>query len=197
VLQRVLPVRGRVLEVASGTGQHVVHFARAMPGLTWLPSDPEAPHREAIQARIAAAGLGNIASPLRLDVLELPWPIGRADAVVCINMIHIAPWEAALSLLREAAVLLPEQGVLYLYGPYRRDGVHTAESNAAFDADLRRRDPAWGVRNLEDVAEAAGANGLVLEQTVEMPANNLSLVFCRRVPGPGGTHTAVGSPHGQ
>lgn len=182
MLRRVLPARGRVLEVASGTGQHVVHFARAMPGLTWLPSDPEASHREAILARIAASGLGNIASPLRLDVLETPWPIGHADAVICINMIHIAPWPATIALLREAAVLLPMQGVLYLYGPFRRNDVDTAESNIAFDADLRRRDPAWGVRNLEDVAAVAGTNGLALEETAEMPANNLSVIFRRGNP---------------
>lgn len=177
VLRRVLPARGRVLEVASGTGQHVIHFAQALPRLTWLPSDPELAHRASIQARIEAAGLANVAAPLPLDVLSRPWPIGRAEAVVCINMIHIAPWEAALALFEEACKLLPPQGALYLYGPYQREGRHTATSNEEFDADLRRRNPAWGVRNLEDVVQHAGRCALALDEVVEMPANNLSLVF--------------------
>lgn len=179
VLQRVLPQRGRVLEIASGTGQHVIHFARCLPGISWQPSDPEPAHRAAIQARIDAADLANVAAPLSLDVMERPWAAGSVDAIVCINMIHIAPWEAALALFGEAGRLLPAGGVLYLYGPYRREGRHTAPSNEIFDADLRQRNPAWGVRNLEDVAQEAGRGSLVLEQAVQMPANNLSLVLRR------------------
>jgi SAM-dependent methyltransferase len=176
-LQRVLPPRATVLEVASGTGQHIVHFAQSLPEVAWLPSDPELQHRKSIQARVAASGLANIAAPLALDVLDRPWPVGKLDAIVCINMIHIAPWQATLALLQEAGALLPVHGVLYLYGPYRREGRHTAPSNEAFDADLRRRNPEWGVRNLEDVQRHAGEAGLVLREVAAMPANNLSVVF--------------------
>jgi SAM-dependent methyltransferase len=179
VLRRALPVRGTVLELASGTGQHVVHFAQALPGLTWLPSDPDVAHRASIQARMQDAGIANVAGPLALDVLDRPWPIGVVDAVVCINMIHIAPWEATLAMLQEVGNLLLPDGVLYLYGPYKRQGRHTAPSNEAFDADLRRRNPQWGVRNLEDVVHEAGGCGLVLNEVVAMPANNLSVVFHR------------------
>lgn len=179
VLQRVLPTRGRALEVASGTGQHIVHFAAGMPGISWLPSDPEVEHRHSILARTQASGLANVAAPLSLDARHRPWPVESVDAILCINMIHIAPWEAALALLAEAGRLLPAGGVLYLYGPYRRDGRDTAPSNAAFDADLRRRNAAWGVRNLEDVQGQAAASGLLLQEIITMPANNLSLVFRR------------------
>jgi hypothetical protein len=168
-----------VLEVASGTGQHIVHFAHALPHLHWLPSDPEVPHRDSIQARVAASGLANVSPPLPLDVLDRPWPVAELDAIVCINMIHIAPWRATLALLEQAGALLPAQGVLYLYGPFQRAGRHTAPSNEAFDADLRRRDPQWGVRKLEDVERHAGEAGLLLREVVEMPANNLSAVFAR------------------
>lgn len=179
VLRRVLPAQGSVLEVASGTGQHVVHFARAMPDLTWQPSDPEANHLRSIRARVEEASLTNVAPPLALDVLVRPWPVKGIDAIVCINMIHIAPWAATLALLQQAGRLLPVQGVLYLYGPYRRDDRDTAPSNAAFDADLRQRNPAWGVRNLEDVQRHASDAGLVLNEVVEMPANNFSVIFRR------------------
>jgi SAM-dependent methyltransferase len=179
VLRRVLPVRGTVLEVASGTGQHVVHFASALPDLTWLPSDPEKDHRNSIQARLVQAGLTNVVAPLALDVLERPWPIDSVDAILCINMIHIAPWQAALALLQEAGRLLPERGVLYLYGPYIREGHETAPSNVAFDEDLRRRNPQWGVRHLAEVVRHAGSAGLVLAEVVGMPANNLSVIFRR------------------
>lgn len=185
VLQRVLPRRGTVLEIASGTGQHIVHFAQALPEISWLPSDPEADHRGSIQTRTAAAGLANVAPPLALDVRQRPWPVQVADAIVCINMIHIAPWEATLALLSEAGRVLPPNGVLYLYGPYRREGRDTALSNADFDADLRRRDPEWGVRNLEDVQRRAADAGLVLQEVVAMPANNFSVVF---------RHTRSGQP---
>jgi SAM-dependent methyltransferase len=179
VLQRILPQRGRILEVASGTGQHIVHFARALPQLHWQPSDPEAAHRESIQARIEMEGLSNVAAPLALDVCDHPWPADGVDAVVCINMIHIAPWEATLALFEEAGRMLPPSGVLYLYGPYRREGRHTSASNEAFDADLRSRNPLWGVRDLEDVERHAGDFRLALGEVVPMPANNLSVVFRR------------------
>jgi SAM-dependent methyltransferase len=179
VLQRVLPPRGTVLEIASGTGQHIVHFAQALPDINWLPSDPEPDHRASILARTAAVSLPNIAPPLALDVRQRPWPVRAADAIVCINMIHIAPWESGQALLSEAGQLLPANGVLYLYGPYRRDGRDTAPSNADFDADLRRRNPQWGVRNLEDVQRHAAGAGLALQDVVPMPANNFSVVFRR------------------
>ncbi|MEJ0099372.1 MAG: DUF938 domain-containing protein [Pseudomonadota bacterium] len=179
VLRRVLPERGTVLEVASGTGQHVMHFASSLPALKWLPSDPQDDHRNSIRARVHAAGLANVAPPVSLDVLERPWPVRGSDAIVCINMIHIAPWEATLALLEEAGRLLPAGSPLYLYGPYRRDGRDTAPSNADFDMDLRRRNPQWGVRNLEDVQHHAEAAGLQLQEVVEMPANNLSVIFRR------------------
>lgn len=180
VLKRVLPVRGQVLEVASGTGQHVLHFAAALPSLQWQPSDPEQAHRAAIRARIEASGLQNIASPLRLDVLERPWSIERVDAVLCINMIHIAPWPATLALLAEAGRVLSGQGTLYLYGPYRQAGVSTVPSNEAFDADLRARNAQWGLRHLEDVVQQAERCGLALVEVVPMPANNLSVVLRRQ-----------------
>jgi SAM-dependent methyltransferase len=177
VLQRVLPSRGTVLEVASGTGQHVIHFAEALPGLRWQPTEPDAVLRASILERIEASGLTNVAPPVPLDVRRRPWPVESPDAILCINMIHIAPWDAALALLAEAGALLRGDGLLFLYGPYRRGGQHTAQSNAEFDAGLRRRNPAWGVRDLDEVARQAGESGLVLREIVAMPANNLSVVF--------------------
>lgn len=179
VLRRVLPARGKVLEVASGTGQHVAHFAQGLPELAWLPSDPEPGHRGSIEARAIASGCANIAPPLALDVLDRPWPVGTLDAIVCINMIHIAPWPATLALLQEAGAVLEPKGVLYLYGPYRRAGHPTAPSNEDFDVDLRRRNSEWGLRSLEDVQREAGKVGLALQEIVAMPANNLSVVFTR------------------
>ncbi len=179
VLKRVLPQKGLVFEVASGTGEHATHFARHLPDLTWQPSDPDADARASIAAWIAAEPLANIRAPLAFDVTSEPWPIERADAVLCINMIHISPWNATEALLRGAARILPPGGVLYLYGPYKRNGRHTAPSNAAFDEDLHRRNPGWGVRDLAEVEEAASACALRLSHTVEMPANNLSVVFTR------------------
>jgi len=179
VLKRVLPARGRVLEIASGTGQHVVHFAQALPDLTWMPTDRELPHRESIAERLREARLANVEPPRDLDVLREPWPVDAADAIVCINMIHIAPWAATQALVPGAARRLPRGGVLYLYGPYRRKGHATAPSNEAFDADLRARDPSWGLRELETVQELCAAHGLTLDAVVPMPANNLSVVFRR------------------
>lgn len=179
VLRRVLPPTGLVLEIASGTGQHAVHFAAALPGLTWQPSDPDAGARGSIAAWTAHAGLGNVRAPLALDVMQAPWPVQRADAVVCINMIHIAPWAAAQALIEGAGQVLGEGGVLYLYGPYRRHGAHTAPSNAAFDAQLRASDPAWGVRDMETVVALGEAAGFRCEEPVQMPANNFSLILRR------------------
>lgn len=180
VLARALPPRGVVLEIASGTGQHAVHMARAFPHLRWQPTDADPLALGSIAAWREEAGLGNLEPPLLLDVLADPWPVTAADAVVSINMIHIAPWECALALFRGAAGVLPDGGLLYLYGPYRFHGAFTADSNAAFDASLRARDPAWGVRDLDDIEPAAAAVGLALEETVAMPANNHSLLFRRR-----------------
>jgi SAM-dependent methyltransferase len=175
VLQRVLPAGGRLLEIASGTGQHAAHFAAALPGWRWQPTDRDDSGFASIQAW--TAGLPNVLPPLRLDAADDAWPVDQAEAVYCANMIHIAPWEACLGLVRGAARCLAPQGLLVLYGPYRIEGVHTSPGNAAFDADLRRRDPAWGVRDLEAVAEAARPQGLVLRERIAMPANNQMLVF--------------------
>lgn len=177
VLRRVLPPEGLVLEIASGSGQHVVHFAAALPALRWQPSEMDPELRRSIAARVAAAGLKNAAPPIELDVERLPWPVEVADAVIAINLIHIAPWSAAEALVQGARRVLPRGGMLYLYGPYRRFGAHTAPSNERFDASLRAQDPRWGVRDMEAVVELAAGAGFALEETVAMPANNFSLVF--------------------
>jgi len=179
VLARVLPKRGIVLEIASGTGQHVLHFAKALPGLTWQPSDPDPELRASTALRVKEQQLANVNRPIDLDVSRLPRPSQTADAVVCINMIHVAPWSATLALLEGAKALLPAQRVLFLYGPYRRFGQHTSKSNEQFDSDLRAQDPEWGLRDLEAVSEAAASSGFVLAEVVEMPANNFSLIFKR------------------
>jgi SAM-dependent methyltransferase len=179
VLRSVLPASGRVLEIASGTGQHVAHFAAALPALQWLPTDVDPAMLAVIRARTAE--LANVAAPVVLDVRADPWPVtGPLAAIVCINMIHIAPEAATPALLAGAARLLEPGGVLYLYGPFREGGRHTAPSNAEFDASLRARNPAWGVRNLEDVDALAGALGLGRTLLVRMPANNLSVTYTRR-----------------
>jgi len=175
VLRDILPAAGMALEVASGTGEHALAFAAAFPGLTWQPSDPSADARASIAAWCESAV--NVLPPLELDAAAGTWPIARANAVLCINMIHISPWEATEGLMRGAARILTAGEPLYLYGPYRRPGRELEPSNAAFDADLQRRDPRWGLRDLDTVTACAGANGLELEQVVEMPANNLSVVF--------------------
>ena len=180
VLARVLPRRGLVLEIASGTGQHVVHFAKALSGLTWQPSDPDAELRESIALRVWEEQRANVNSPIDLDVTKLPWPLQTADAVLAINLIHVAPWSATLALFKGAKALLSTGQVLFLYGPYRRYGHHTSEGNAQFDLDLRTHDPEWGLRDLEAVSDIAAGAGFVLAETVEMPANNFSLVFRRR-----------------
>jgi SAM-dependent methyltransferase len=177
VLRRVLPARGTVLEIASGTGEHAVHLAARLPGLKWQPTDRDADALRSIAAHRAAAGLPNLLPPLELDAAAPSWPVERADAIVSINMIHIAPWRAAEGLMAGAGRLLARGGILYLYGPFKEEGRHTAPSNAAFDASLRARDPEWGVRDVGEVAELAARHGLALAERVAMPANNLSLVF--------------------
>ncbi|HEX9489176.1 MAG TPA: DUF938 domain-containing protein, partial [Stellaceae bacterium] len=179
VLRRVLPSTGLVLEVASGSGEHAAFFAAALPQLTWQPSDPDPRARASIAAFRGAGAAPNLLPPLDLDVIAAAWPVTGAAAVVCINMIHIAPWSACEGLVAGAAHALLPGGVLYLYGPYKEEGRHTAPSNAAFDADLRARDPRWGVRDLGAVAALARRGGFAHEETVTMPANNRSLVFRR------------------
>lgn len=180
VLRDALPASGTVLEIASGTGQHAVYFAAALPGLTWQPSDPDATHRESIAAWTAHTQVANVLPPLAIDVRHAPWGIDAVAAIVCINMIHIAPWAAAEALFDGAGQRLGAGGVLYLYGPYRRDGAHTAPSNEAFDRQLRVADAEWGVRDMEAVIALGAAQGLVCEAIVPMPANNFSLVFRKR-----------------
>lgn len=179
VLRRVLPARGLVLEIASGTGEHAVYFAAELPDLTWQPSDPDPEARRSIMAHRSAAGSANLLAPLALDASGASWPIAQADAVVSINMIHIAPWVAAEGLMAGAARVLPSDAPLILYGPFREEGRHTAPSNAEFDESLRMRDPAWGVRDLEAVTALAGRSGLALAGRIAMPANNLTVVFRR------------------
>jgi hypothetical protein len=180
VLGTVLPAAGTVLEIASGTGQHAEHFARRFPHLEWQPSEPDDEVRATLAARVTAARLPNLRAPLKFDVHDPKPPIERAAAVVCINMIHIAPWSACEALFRHASTLLEAGAPLVLYGPYKRDGVHTAPSNAEFDTSLRARNAAWGVRDLSDVDDLARLQGFALQLTIAMPANNLSVVWRRR-----------------
>lgn len=181
VLRRVLPPRASVLELASGSGEHAVHIAKALPEITWQPSDPDETARGSIAAWIEAEGLSNVRPPLAIDVSVADWGVEgqRFDALVAINMIHISPWEATLGLMAGAGRLLGKGGVLYTYGAYKRGGRHTAPSNEAFEGWLKQRDERFGVRDLEAVEEAAGARGLRLREIIEMPANNFSLVFGR------------------
>lgn len=180
VLADWLPESGLVLEVASGSGEHAVHFAQAFPLLEWQPSDPDPAALSSIEAWRADSGLANLREPVILDAAADTWPVEQADAMLNINMVHISPWEAALGLLDGAARVLPAGGKLILYGPWIVHGFHTAPSNLAFDADLRRRNPAWGVRKVEDFAAAAEERGLLLADQREMPANNRMLLFIRR-----------------
>jgi SAM-dependent methyltransferase len=182
VLTRVLPRKGVVLEIGSGTGEHAICFAKALPKVVWLPSDPDAASRASIEAWIATEGLANVRAPIAIDVRERVWGMeddAPLDAIVSLNMVHIAPWEAALGLLAGAVRLLRPNGVLFFYGPFMRGGTHTAASNAAFDADLKTRDPRWGVRDVDSLIGEAAPYGLELREVVKMPANNLSLVFVK------------------
>jgi hypothetical protein len=190
VLSRYLrQAAGDVLEVGSGTGQHVVAFARETPGLVWWPSDPVAHHRRSIAAWIAHSGLSNVRPPLALDLADPHWGLATDAAlptafraVLCSNVIHIAPWNVAQGLFSGVARRLDAQGHLFLYGPFMRGGVHTAESNAAFDRSLRETNPDWGVRDIDDLAPLAQEAGLTLADTIAMPANNFILVFARAAP---------------
>jgi len=176
----LLPDTGRVLEIGSGTGQHVAFFAAALPRLIWLPSERERDMLEAIRDRIAAAGLANVEEPRHLDVTEVPWPVERADALFCANVIHIAPWAVTTALFDGARRVLTAGDLLILYGPFRRSGRHTAPSNASFDRGLRERNPEWGVRDLEDVTSVAQRHGFELDTTISMPANNLIVAYRRK-----------------
>jgi SAM-dependent methyltransferase len=180
VLAGILPHAGLVLEIASGTGQHAEHFARTFPSLTWQPSEPDAEALAVLAERVRRAGLPNLRAPLGLDVHDDAPPMGTVAAVVCINMIHIAPWWACAALLLHAERLLAPGAPLVLYGPYKRGGKHTAPSNAAFDADLRTRDPEWGVRDLDDVVALARRHSFELTDLFAMPANNLTVVLKRQ-----------------
>ena len=180
VLRGVLPPSGLVLEIASGSGEHVAHFARAMPDLTFQPTDPEADALRSIAAWTAETRLANIRPPLMLDASSGQWPVAQADAILCINMIHISPWAATLGLVRGAARILPAGAPLYLYGPYIQTDVATAPSNEAFDASLRARSSEWGLRHLDEVTAVAEDAGFSAPTVTPMPANNLSVVFRRR-----------------
>ncbi len=192
VLQRVLKDRhGDVLEIGSGPGQHVAAFAAAMPALDWWPSDPDPRHLASIEAWREEAGCANLKPAVCLDASAQAWPVGRPGepsesdlaAILCINVVHIAPWHVAKGVLRAASRLLSKEGLLVLYGPYSRGGRHTAPSNAAFDAALRAQNPDSGVRDLADMATLAGTHGLEIAETIDMPSNNFCLVL-RRVRSP-------------
>jgi len=177
VLAEELPERGVVLEIASGTGEHAVHFSRALPDLTWQPSDPSPAALASIAAWREAQGSPNLLAPVELGAASKDWPLSSADAMVCINMVHISPWQATEGLMRGAGRLLLQGAPLILYGPYRRAGHALEPSNAAFDESLKARDPRWGLRELEAVADCAASEGLALSRVVEMPANNLTVVL--------------------
>jgi SAM-dependent methyltransferase len=180
ILRRVLPRTGMALEIASGTGEHAVYFAAALPHLTWQPTDQDEQALNSIAAHRAVSRLPNLLTPLRLDAVAPNWPVERADAVVAINMVHISPWRATKGLMAGAGRVLPPGGVLYLYGAYKENGVHTAPSNEAFDRDLRGRNPEWGIRELGEVVDLASSHGLELVERIPMPTNNLSVVFRRQ-----------------
>ena len=181
ILRKVLPQTGTVLHIAEGSGEHVVHFAKSFPHLTFQPSDPDPQALESIAAWIAHqaahSGAANILAPLQLDASSGHWPLSSASAVICINMIHISPWAATEGLMRGAARILEGGSPLFLYGPYKQEGRHTAPSNEAFDQSLRQRNGEWGIRDLADVAACARSNGFGAPEVFEMPANNLGMVF--------------------
>lgn len=186
VLQRVLAPNAKVLELASGSGEHAAHIARAMPGLDWRPSDPGAEARESIKAWTRAEALPNVAPPRDIDVSAPLWGVEHEapfDALIAINLIHISPWEATLGLMAGAGRLLRDGGLLFTYGAYKRDGRHTAPSNEAFEQWLKARDERFGVRDMAEVEAAANAQALSLRESVDMPANNFALVFTRNARG--------------
>ena len=179
VLAEVLPATGLVLEVASGSGEHALHFAREFSHLLWQPTDADPVGLRSIDAWRSAESLPNLLAPVHLDAASDHWPIEHADAILCINMVHISPWAATQGLMAGAGRLLEAGAPLYLYGAYRQEGVPFAPSNEAFDRSLRSRNPEWGVRQLEDVSAEAARQGLALESVVPMPAHNLSVMFRR------------------
>ena len=179
VLESVLPPTGSVLEIASGTGQHVCFFAAQLPDIRWQPTEPDASHLEAIETRVREARLTNVAPPIALDVHQPRWPVAAGyDAILCINMVHIAPWSATNALCIGAARHLATGGKLVLYGPYLEQGT-AVPSNLDFDSTLKRRNQEWGLRELEDVTRTAALHGLHRQQVVRMPANNLTVVFAK------------------
>jgi hypothetical protein len=177
VLRDVVPMTGVILEIASGSGEHVVHFARNFPSLAFQPSDPEPDALRSISAWVEAADVANVRAPIVLDASQSPWPIASAEGIICINMVHISPWDATVGLIRGAAAILPPGSPFYLYGPYKREGFATAPSNQAFDQNLRDPNPRPGLRNLEAVVAIARSVGFSVPTITEMPANNLSVVF--------------------
>jgi len=179
VLRRVLPPQGLVLEVASGGGEHAAYFAERLPSLIWQPSDLDPRSLASIAAHRTAADAPNLLAPVCLDATSEQWPVESADALVCINMTHISPWAVSEGLMAGARRVLRMGGVIYLYGPYKIDGRHTAQSNKEFDAWLRTQNAQWGVRDFADMADLAARNDFVLIETVPMPANNLSIIFKR------------------
>jgi hypothetical protein len=180
LLRDVLPQSGTVLEIASGSGEHITHFAGLLPALQWQPSDPSPEARTSILEWTKQEALSNVLPPLNVDASSETWPIQQADAMIAINMVHISPWAATQGLFRGAAKLLPSAGLLVVYGPYRRRGRPLVASNEDFDAYLRARNPAWGVRLLEDVMSTAEHFGLAMTSLREMPANNLAVIFKRQ-----------------
>jgi SAM-dependent methyltransferase len=179
VLRQVLPAQGLVLEIASGSGEHAAYFAKELPALTWQPSDPDEAALASIAGHHGDVALANLLAPLRLDVTANDWPVERAVAVMCNNMIHISPWAATEGLMAGAERVLSAGGILFLYGPYKIGGRHTAPTNQAFDEDLRKRNPEWGIRDLADVTVLAQRHGFAAPEAIEMPANNLSVIFRR------------------
>jgi hypothetical protein len=179
VLLDVLPMTGVILEIASGSGEQIVHFAQKFPAHVFQPSGPEPDALLSIAAWVKATRVTNVRAPIALDASQSVWPIASADGIICINMVHISPWEATVGLIKGAAAILPPASPLYLYGPYKREGFETAPSNQAFDWSLRDRNPTWGLRDLEAVAAMAQSVGFSAPVITEMPANNLSVVFRR------------------
>lgn len=185
VVSRVLLAHHLVLEIGCGTGEHAVCIAEAMPYLTWLPSDPDPRSRASTASWIKFKGSSNILAPLDIDVCSKQWGVEQLapfDAILSINMVHIAPWAATLGLFSGAGRLLRAGGLLYLYGPFMHNGVHNAPSNAAFDASLKASNSSWGLRDIADLERVAGKSGLRLREIIEMPANNKSLVFSSSIP---------------
>ncbi|MEM8694494.1 MAG: DUF938 domain-containing protein [Pseudomonadota bacterium] len=177
VLESILPDDGHILEIASGSGEHIVYFARAFPQLRWQPSDLDSDCRASIAAWTADADIGTIAPPVKLDASAEAWPIDAVDAIMCINMIHISPWSATEGLLAGAGRVLKSGAPLYLYGPFRVPDRQTAPSNEEFDLSLKGRNPDWGLRDIRNVERAARRHALILDRTIDMPANNLSVIF--------------------